>query len=458
MGKALFITGASGYIGSHLLQKLDLSEYERVICLTRSPGTFPAHLTMNNKVQLVKGDIEDIDCYALRLTNVDTVIHIAATTGKAVQDEYFRVNSKGTEILIDQAKRNGVKNFLFISTIAVKYPDKSQYYYAQSKERGEQAVVNSGLDYLIIRPTIVIGEGAPIWKSLSSLAKGPLLPVLGNGSAVIQPVHIDDLVKSLVHIIKNDIYSNNVIELGGPELISFEEFLRKIHRIYRKEEPKLVKIPLIQIKKILALLEKRFLRILPVTAGQLSAFQHDGIVQTNQKFLLDSLKMMNVDEMIKQVIIEEKLQEENMRLDNECRILTKYLVGDSPTTYVMQKYKEAQQVTDAFKSHSSGPMDRRLMRYSIKNPFFTRVADAYSRFFAKDSLLRKKIILMMAILESSAPAYRYYDLPKDSKATRAIIRLFFAGLSFAMIFSLSILLFAPFQIMTTLSKKNGGKK
>src|SRR5262249_28211951 len=154
--------GASGFIGRRLLERLDPEEYDSIYCLTRSE--FAARNLGNQKrFHWLVGSIFDSDVYGRCLDSSDIVIHLAATTGKARPEEYFRVNAIGTRYLVEQCKRRGVKNFLLVSTIAVKYRNKSDYPYAQSKQEAEEAVKQSGLNYAIVRPTIVLGKESPGW-------------------------------------------------------------------------------------------------------------------------------------------------------------------------------------------------------------------------------------------------------------------------------------------------------
>jgi len=195
---------------------------------------------------------------------------------------------------------------LSVSSIAVKYQDKSSYYYAQSKELAELAVKQSGLAYTIVRPTIVIGADSPVWESLSKLAKMPLLPVFGNGKSVIQPIYIDDLVSCLLTILDGGIFTNETIELGGPEQVTFENFLRAISRSYRGREPRTFHLPLAPFLFCLSMLEKHFYTILPLTVGQLSAFKNDSTIDGNHIFDQHRPRMKSIDEMVKMALEDRK--------------------------------------------------------------------------------------------------------------------------------------------------------
>jgi len=233
------------------------------------------------------------------------VIHLAATTGKARPEQYFRVNAGGTARLIEQCEQKGVKNFLYVSTIAVKFADKTTYPYAQSKQEGESVLKMSRLNYAIVRPTIVIGKKAAVWEALSRLARKRILLMPGDGRVRIQPIHLEDLIDSLLMILSGKHFSNEIFEVGGPEEITFEQFLKRIHYFYYGKDPRVVHIPLKPVMTILSLVEKYLDISLPVGAGQFSAFLNDGTIQRNKIFDQLAGRMRDIDRMIQEVISSE---------------------------------------------------------------------------------------------------------------------------------------------------------
>lgn len=298
---SLFITGHTGFIGRTLLEKIDATNYQEVFCLSRSQAAGGPVLHQSKQFRLIHGDVCDTESFKSQLANCETVIHLAAVTGKASQEEYFRVNTRGTELLLEACEKQGVKNFLYVSTIAAKFADKTHYYYAQSKELGERAVKRSSLNYTIIRPTIVVGKGAAVSKALSRLAMKPVLFMLGDGTTLIQPISIGDLVDSLLLALERP-FCNEVFELGGPEQITFERFLKNIHRLYYHREPLVVHLPLRPLITLISFMEQHVSSKLPVSSGQLSAFKNDGTIETNMIFSQLAGQMKNVNEMLADVV------------------------------------------------------------------------------------------------------------------------------------------------------------
>ena len=306
MKRSLFVTGSTGFIGSRLIQKLNPAIFQAIYCLSRSHAPVSVPSSEYGPFHWVTGNVCEPDSYASILESCDTVIHLAGKTGKAAPDQYSQVNARGTQILVEQCERSGLKNFLFVSTIAVKYRDKKHYYYAQSKERAEEIVKNSKLNYAIVRPTIVLGKRSSIWEALSKLARKRILFMPGDGSTQIQPIYIEDLIDCLLTILDDNLFQNQIFELGGPEIVTFEKFLKRIHYLYFGKEPRVVHLPLKPLLALLSLAENQFHAALPISAGQLSAFSNDGTIETNTVFQRHVSQMKDIDQMLKECIGDDK--------------------------------------------------------------------------------------------------------------------------------------------------------
>jgi NADH dehydrogenase len=297
---ALFITGATGFVGRSLLRRLveTGSSVEEVYCLVR-PGRRPPDPSPKARfdLRIVSGSLDAPASYESALERCDTVVHLAAATGKASPDEYFRVNTEGTRSLL-QASRRTAPQFLFVSTIAARYADKTSYHYARSKEEAEALVRTSGLRYTIARPTIVLGPGSPIGRMLGALGSSPFIPLPGNGQCRVQPIHVDDLADVLIAIAERGM-RHEEIEIGGPEVSTLESLVARVRPVAGKPQPRVVHLPLRPLVGLLGTLEKVIPSLLPVTAGQLSLFSNDGAARPDP-FVNDRLpRFRGIDDMLR---------------------------------------------------------------------------------------------------------------------------------------------------------------
>lgn len=454
MKKVIFITGATGFLGTNLVKGLKLREYKHVYCLGRKGNSTIRGYTKQDNFTFVGADILDVHRYAKFMTSTDVVVHIAAQTGKATKSEYFRVNTEGTECLVNQCIRQGVKRFLYISTIAAQFRDTSCYYYAQSKVKAEAIVKAGDLQYTIIRPTIIVGKGASILDSLLLLAKAPLVPVFGDGLTTIQPVYVDDVVRFILDIIKNDRFENKSIDIGGPERISMVDFIRQIHDLSYAKAFRPVYLPISPLRGILRVLERIALPVLPFTAGQLTSFTNDGVASTGVMRTQAGTRYKTVDEMLLLSLSpRDRATNPSANLTKECRVLTHYMIGAEPDGYICEKYRQGHECV--IFEDDDDVFDVVLTKAVRRCSYLTILVDVYSAVFRRNGLFRKKLILLLAVLESYAPTYKQIDSVSVSSRSVLYLMAIKEIVTFSAALLLSVLAFGPFNLLCRLRVRVG---
>jgi nucleoside-diphosphate-sugar epimerase len=281
--RKIFLTGATGIVGRALLQRLAGDKRSagkgmpKVIVLSRNVSAFP-----EAGVQAVIGKLSEPGEWGGLLEGCTEVVHLAALTGKAKASEFTRVNVGGTRTLIEECRKRGVRRFLYCSSIAAKYPELDHYPYGRSKREAEQVVRESGLDWAIVRPTIVLNRRARNWHALHGLAKLPVVPLFGGGRARIQPVHADDVGEALVAWIEDPSLDRGEYDLGGPDVVTFRDFLGRVHVRAKRSKPLYAPLPGKLGIAMLGGVEGALLPVLPMTAGQLYAFVYDSTAEPNR--------------------------------------------------------------------------------------------------------------------------------------------------------------------------------
>jgi NADH dehydrogenase len=159
-------------------------------------------------------------------------------------------------------------------------------------------VAASGMPYVIVRPTIVAGQGSGAWQGLLKLARAPITPIFGNGRARLQPIHVDDLVDALLHVVRERKFANEAIDLGGPEVIDVESLLRRMRQAVGRRPGPVIHLPLRTTRKLLGNLERPLFPLLPMTAGQLSVFAEDSTAAASSLWQRLAPRMKRIDEMI----------------------------------------------------------------------------------------------------------------------------------------------------------------
>ena len=379
MPKGIFVTGAGGFLGRHLLPELR---------------------TLGRPVVALDGNLLDPDSYRSALGSCDVVVHLAARTGAASAAEHERVNARGTEVLLDACRSEGVPKILFVSSIATTFPPDIGYHYADAKRRAEGAVIRSGLKFTIVRPTVIAGPGSPNLKSLEKLALLPFIVVPGNGRSRVQPIDVSAAAEAIAALVRQDAFGNDVVELGGPKVLTMEEHLQEIRIARTGRSGRVIHVPLRFFSFPLRVAEALGLAgVLPVTAGQLSSFRFDGVTTEHRNAARPGFEG---------------------RDGNECRVFTQYLQRCEPDAYVVKHYTAA---TSTLGLTPSSSFDRALLAFARLGPLWTRLADSYASVFVRTSSLRKRLVLLLALLETRAPFHLDIDRSPGGSTPVLLARL-----------------------------------
>jgi nucleoside-diphosphate-sugar epimerase len=421
--KPIFLTGGGGFVGSRLLETL-VAGGRTVIALDRSRSIANRHPA--SLVRVVNGDLLEPATYRQALAEASVVVHLAAATGKASREEHFRANAEGTEALIGACREAGVDRMLFVSSIATSFSDTRDYHYAQAKARAESAVRASGLRVTIVRPTIVLGAASPIQGALEKLALLPIIPIFGDGRARVQPIHVDDAAALIAGIVAQDRFAGETIDIGGPEVLTMEALLQRIRQARTGRPGRVIHLPLGLILPPLRLAEAAGLgRVLPVSVGQLSSFRFDGLATTGDGRAAGPSELKTIAAMVSPH--EANIAPAPAGLQRECRVFAAHLLGLPPSEYALRKYLDAHQVSGAFATGDR--FDRFLVRLAARHRVLTKISDAYARVFAPASALRRKLVLLLAILETSPASYRVIDEAAGRSKAALAARLAVSGIA-----------------------------
>lgn len=242
--KAL-VTGATGFIGSHLVEEL-LSRGFHVRALVRPQWKSFLPYWLKEDVQIVWGDITDASCIKNAVRGVDVVFHLAALLGRWQSEypeaEYYRVNVTGTKLLIDQCIKEGINHFIYLSTAGVMgrlktapadenhqcrpmFPYEKSKYYAELKLK--DVITKKRFPATIIRPAHVYGPRDKNTFKLFKLIKFlKVFPLIDGGHNIFQPIYIEDLVKALVLCVeKSDMSIGKTYLVAGKERLTFRDFI-----------------------------------------------------------------------------------------------------------------------------------------------------------------------------------------------------------------------------------------
>jgi nucleoside-diphosphate-sugar epimerase len=208
----ILVTGGAGVMGQRLVQGLR-ARGERVRVLDR-PGT-----RINDpEVELRHGDVTDPASLQGLFDGVETVFHLAAVLIANDPAVFERVNVGGTRNVLAGAIAAGAKQFIFVSSASVVYPRTTAY--SRSKRECERMIrEQTGINWTIIRPTLAYNEhgGEEFRMFLDYLRKFPVVPFIGRGRALKNPVHVDDLMRGFLAVVGNPIAYGKTYNFSGGE-------------------------------------------------------------------------------------------------------------------------------------------------------------------------------------------------------------------------------------------------
>ena len=138
-------------------------------------------------------------------------------------------------------------------------------------------------------------------------------------------------------------------------------------------------------------------------------------------------------------------------IDRECEVFSRYLVDQPPTAYIHRQYEMAVLARDLANEAELAPFDRRTLGLARRNVFFTRVADAYCAIFHPHGVLRRKLILLLAILEHAPPTATLFDRPKIRGTIGVATNLLLLGMKFR--FAVAVGHFAAIALSSLLAKE-----
>jgi NADH dehydrogenase len=224
------VVGGTGFVGSHLLPSLLSAGHEiRVVgrgvrSASLVPGLLPTF-----------GDVVSGEGLEEAFQSADAVVNLAAVIRQRGNQTFDAVNARGTANVVAAATRAGVRRMVQFSAIGAD-PDPS-FPYLFSKWEGEQALAASSLEWVVVRSSVIFGEGQGFFTQLAKALSlpSPFLVIPGDGSAVFQPISADDVARCLLMAVEEESWGRHLYEIGGPEQPTLEEIIFAIAEAIGKE-------------------------------------------------------------------------------------------------------------------------------------------------------------------------------------------------------------------------------
>lgn len=222
--QCVLVSGAAGFLGRNLLPRLvSRGHTVRALCHSADTGTPPGR-----GVEWRCCDITVAESLAGVAAGCDCVVHLAGISRGKGARTLEAVHATGTRNLLRVAGQAKVRRFVLVSALGSS-PTAGGYF--RSKFQAEDAVMTSGLEYVVIRPSVIYGPGDHFTTALVRLLTGlPAFPMLGDGKFLIQPVAVEDMADALCQCVEREDVANRIYELAGPDTLAFVKVVRLVGR------------------------------------------------------------------------------------------------------------------------------------------------------------------------------------------------------------------------------------
>ena len=278
----VFVTGASGFVGTAILDEL-LGRGDDVYALSHR-GTFKAH---GDRLHTIRGDLFDHQALDAGIRGCDAIIHLAGIIMErpSRQVTFERIHFQGTQAVVDAAKRNGVVRYVHMSALGTRPDAVSQYH--RTKWKAEEYVRASGLDWTIIRPSFIHGPGG-FMETEAKWARKQAMPfaampyfgsgVLGTGGAgLLQPVYVRDVAQAFVEALDKPKTIRQTYDLAGPDRMTWPQ----MHRLASEE--------IVGKRRLTAPLPAWWAKLLATAGlGPLLGFNRDQVIMSQEDNVADT--------------------------------------------------------------------------------------------------------------------------------------------------------------------------
>jgi len=265
----ILLLGSTGFVGRGVAHRI-LDSGHQLRVLVRDPMKAAAFKVRG--AQVVVGDALNAQSVIQAAQGVEHIISLVAVRRNRPQS-YLAVNVDGPRILGEAAKAAGVRSVVLVSAVGAKLDP--HFKYLTSRWMGEQELAKTGVTGTILRFTLIIGEDGGVVDDFERALVGPFAMVPGSGQAQMQPILREDAARCIVDAIAKPELLGKIIELGGPEVVTFETVFDWFLQARNIKKPKL-RMPLALLLPATIAMEA-VMKDPPATADEVRTIQQSNL-------------------------------------------------------------------------------------------------------------------------------------------------------------------------------------
>jgi NADH dehydrogenase len=276
----ILILGGTGFIGRHLAAALYARGHAVVIgtrrphsAARRLPPALAALPTSEVHLDWLLTSAE----WKRRLAGIDVVVNAVGILRERGHATYERVHHLGPAALAGACALLGIR-LIHVSALGLDPHAYSRF--ISSKARGEAAIASSGADYLLVRPSLLDGEGGFGARWMRSVSRWPIHFVPGNATGRIAALQVEDLAKAIAALCEPPVaLASRIVELGGSDARTLEELLAALRALHRSDRSLRVSVP--ALLAVLASFLCDLARFSPFSFGHLELLGRDNVPREN---------------------------------------------------------------------------------------------------------------------------------------------------------------------------------
>ena len=240
----VLVTGATGFVGKRVTAHL-VREGVGVRVLVRPASRQRADVA--DGVTVADGDVRDAVAVAEAARGCTAVIHLVGILRERGSRTYQAIHVEGTANVVSACRSRGVRRLVHMSALGVGRGTETGYF--RTKEAAEQHVRDSGLDWTIVRPSVIHGPRGDFMIQMARMVArfGPV-PLVGRGDQVVQPVWVEDVARVFVAALGRDATIGHACDVGGPDVLTLRQFYRILSRVLLGREKRLMPVPTFAVR------------------------------------------------------------------------------------------------------------------------------------------------------------------------------------------------------------------
>lgn len=231
----IFLAGATGFIGGHLLREL-LARGHEVTCLVRPTARLP----QQPGLRIVMGEWTTPAGWLDAVAGHEAIVNAVGIIRETPAASFAAVHTTAPLSLFAAAQA-GARKVVQVSALGADEGAVSRFH--RSKRAADRGLAALGVPYVILRPSLVYGPGDHSMDFFARLVALPLTPVPGDGSFLVQPIHVADLARAVALAVERDDLTAATIDAGGGEALTFDAMLDLLARWRGKRGARKVHIP-----------------------------------------------------------------------------------------------------------------------------------------------------------------------------------------------------------------------